>query len=346
MKKIKKVSFIIPAFNAEQYIKQCVNNILSIPYDNIEIIIVNDGSTDQTMNILSKISDERVIVISQRNQGVSSARNTGIYHATGDYIAFVDVDDIVLSKKYGNFLRKIHFDQDFYMFAYQINKNGHIALAHLPIEPGQYGRETGKKLMLRLYDNAFSKNYKSHYFGGKVYQYLYSKKFLCENKIFFPLNVHFAEDCIFCFKCFKSVSQFKIYKNCLYQYVVFEDSASHRYREDLWNELKTSYKLACEIAGYEVNHRGEIYFFYAKEVLRRISELPNGVEKKSTSLNKIKEIVNDKEFNEAIKHIKYNNWTFSEKILLVALKKRQVKCIYIFLWLRYIIRHTIKTNQP
>ena len=92
-----KVSVIIPAYNVSLYIEQCIKSILNQIYKNIEIIVVNDGSTDNTGEILEKLSlmDERIKVIHQKNSGVSSARNTGLEIATGEFITFVDGDDYV-----------------------------------------------------------------------------------------------------------------------------------------------------------------------------------------------------------------------------------------------------------
>lgn len=90
---MKEVSIIIPAYNAEKYIKECIESILSQTYENIQIIIVNDGSTDSTLKICESFNDKRLNIINQANKGVSSARNAGKSEATGDYIIFVDADD-------------------------------------------------------------------------------------------------------------------------------------------------------------------------------------------------------------------------------------------------------------
>ena len=90
---MKEVSIIIPAYNAEKYIKECIESILCQTYENIQIIIVNDGSTDSTVKICESFNDKRLNIINQANKGVSSARNAGKREATGDYIIFVDADD-------------------------------------------------------------------------------------------------------------------------------------------------------------------------------------------------------------------------------------------------------------
>ena len=92
---MKKLSIVVPCYNVEKYIRTCIESILAQTYRNIEVIIVNDGSTDQSLAVISDLicSHHNIKVINQKNQGLSVARNTGIDAATGKYIAFVDADD-------------------------------------------------------------------------------------------------------------------------------------------------------------------------------------------------------------------------------------------------------------
>lgn len=92
-----KISVIIPVYNTAPYLKRCLDSVLQSTYRNLEIICVNDGSTDESPTILEQYRalDDRVVVIDQNNSGVSAARNTGMARATGDFISFVDSDDWV-----------------------------------------------------------------------------------------------------------------------------------------------------------------------------------------------------------------------------------------------------------
>jgi len=89
------ISVIIPIYNSEKYLKRCIDSIINQTYKNIEIICINDGSTDESYNILKQyeIKDNRIIILNKLNQGVSSARNDGIRISKGQYITFVDSDD-------------------------------------------------------------------------------------------------------------------------------------------------------------------------------------------------------------------------------------------------------------
>ena len=90
-----KISIVIPLYNAEKYIKKCIESILNQSYKNIELIVVNDGSTDKSAEVCSKIKDKRLIFINQSNFGAPAARNNGLSVATGKYIMFFDSDDVL-----------------------------------------------------------------------------------------------------------------------------------------------------------------------------------------------------------------------------------------------------------
>ena len=91
------ISIIVPIYNVEHYLRACIESVLSQTYSNIEVILVNDGSTDNSYKIVEeyRVKDSRIIVINKKNGGLSDARNAGIEHAKGDYIVFVDSDDTV-----------------------------------------------------------------------------------------------------------------------------------------------------------------------------------------------------------------------------------------------------------
>lgn len=88
-----KYSVVIPVYNKEHYIRHTLESVLAQTIDDFEIIVVNDGSTDQSLREISRVISDKITVVNQENQGVSVARNTGIAHAKGDYIAFLDADD-------------------------------------------------------------------------------------------------------------------------------------------------------------------------------------------------------------------------------------------------------------
>lgn len=112
-----KISIIIPVYNSAKYLRKCLNSIINQTFDNIEIICINDGSTDNSLSIINEYAkiDSRIKVYTIENKGVSAARNYGILVATGEYIGFVDSDDWI--------------DKDFYEKLYDAIKSEHADIA-------------------------------------------------------------------------------------------------------------------------------------------------------------------------------------------------------------------------
>lgn len=104
-----KISVIVPVYNAEKYLSKCIESILAQTYQNIEIILVNDGSKDNSLQVCNDyaILDNRIIVINQENGGPSKARNSGIDAATGQYLGFVDSDDTINKNMYELLLKNM-----------------------------------------------------------------------------------------------------------------------------------------------------------------------------------------------------------------------------------------------
>ncbi len=96
---MKKVSVIIPLYNADKYLEDCILSVLSQTYKNIEIVIVDDGSTDSSLEVANRYKSDSVKVVSQVNKGAAAARNTGLQIATGEYIQFLDADDMLDKQK-------------------------------------------------------------------------------------------------------------------------------------------------------------------------------------------------------------------------------------------------------
>lgn len=175
-----KISVIIPAFNVEKYIERCINSVIQQSLKEIEIIVIDDGSTDRTLEIIQKIqkSDKRIVIIEQKNQGSSMARNSGLEVARGKYISFLDSDDWMEE----NYL------YDIYMYA---EKN------LLDIVVTDFYKDDGKTFSYRqdlsVENNKFfsGKRYLEHIFNGNGYPNVWDKmvrrELYEENNIkFFP----------------------------------------------------------------------------------------------------------------------------------------------------------------
>jgi glycosyltransferase involved in cell wall biosynthesis len=158
------VSIIIPVYNCEEYLEQCLTSIVNQTYNNIEIIIVDDGSTDSSLSIIKKhaIIDERIKYITQKNMGQSKARNVGLLLSSGEYVTFVDADDWVDSsfvEKMWNQIIKDGTDIAICMHTVHTPKNFREVLSSVE---GKMASETIFKYMLN--------DYISHVCWAKLYK--------------------------------------------------------------------------------------------------------------------------------------------------------------------------------
>ena len=103
---MKKVSIIVPVYNTGKYIQKCIESLLSQTYKNLEILLINDGSTDNSEQIILSYKDKRIKYTSKENEGIGKTRNLGIDLATGDYLMFIDSDDYIKEDCVEKFVKK------------------------------------------------------------------------------------------------------------------------------------------------------------------------------------------------------------------------------------------------
>lgn len=212
------ISIIIPCFNAEKTLEKCLKSVVQQSYANLEIIIIDDGSTDETSLIYNKFqsNDERILVLKQQNSGVSKARNTGVKAATGDYICFVDSDDwaeLNYCSELYSLLVGENADISIVEASYE-DENGNV-LCSKPISDEKIF-DGNRALVLLLEDQEIQ----SHPWG-KLF-----KADLLKN-VHFPENLKCFEDYSTLFKIFNKAVKVIKSNEKLYHYIQREDSLSH-----------------------------------------------------------------------------------------------------------------------
>jgi|SRR5690606_9884441 len=216
------ISFILPVFNAEKYINKCINSILAQNNDLIEIILVNDGSTDGSANICNYFADNynNIKVYHQNNMGVSSARNMGIKLAKGKWICFVDTDDWLTKnslKLFDNTLNSENFE--IIIARSYLVDNHSLKQEKYPFSSNLVGDTySGKDILL-----------KHHYYRGSVWGVFYRKNFLINNNIQFPKNISNGEDSIFILICFLYAKFIKFENIDFYRVFQRQGSASRNW---------------------------------------------------------------------------------------------------------------------
>lgn len=184
-----KISVIIPVYNVEQYLPKCIESILNQTYRNLEIILVDDGSTDSSGKVCDEyaVKDSRVSVLHKENGGASSSRNAGLEFAHGEYIAFVDSDDWLDSNMYADMMDiSLKYDADIVECGYRYIKNEGALIVDK--------ENTGE---ITVYDNISALN--KLYFGDQIWggisivlwDKLYKKSALYGHKL---INATVSED--------------------------------------------------------------------------------------------------------------------------------------------------------
>lgn len=175
-----KYSFIVPVYNTEKYLKKCLDSLVNQTYKDFEIIVVNDGSTDKSSNIISKYQKKykNIIVIDKENEGLSMARNRGVQKSSGKYIIFVDSDDYVSNKLLEEVDKKID-DSDILRFQIATEDEEYTKI-------NEYHEEGFESM--RGYD-AF-KYLSSYHFVEPAWCYVIRKNYYIENKFSFKRGVY------------------------------------------------------------------------------------------------------------------------------------------------------------
>ncbi len=208
------VTFIIPVYNGSKFIEQCIETLLAQTYNNWEGIFINDGSTDNTRELLEQASraDSRIKFYNQKNQGAAIARYTGVKQATGEYITFLDADDTLSKDFLQTLIQQITSSIDIIACPFNIIKKNKIISKH--ITPG-------------VFDNIdYLKKILTGYAGWELCAKIYRKN-LFEETLIQPHNIRIGEDAANLVQLILRANKIKITDVPLYNYIQYSTSASH-----------------------------------------------------------------------------------------------------------------------
>lgn len=222
-----KISVIIPVYQSEKYLRQCVDSILAQTYKDIEIILVDDGSTDGSDKICDDYASgyANIVVCHQQNKGVSNARNKGIDLAKGELIVFIDSDDFIAPQILECAVSAFdHTDIDMFLFGFQVvDKNGYrLEQAYMPgMKQGRHSiEEIRPELLHLLHSHTLSA------IGCKIYR----SCLIRQERIEYKENWTFYEDLYFCLNYMKHCKQ-----------IYISNSRSYFYRQNHTQSLSAQY---------------------------------------------------------------------------------------------------------
>ena len=230
------VSIIVPVYNVEKYICKCLDSLLNQNYSNFEVILIDDGSTDNSGKICDYYSKKHnnIRVFHLDNKGVSNARNYGIEKAKGDFIQFVDSDDFV-NKNYINDMIKLIDSEEIDMIICGINQvnynQGESVSSNIIVSKneGLYRKNNLKYVIEDLIESSYI-NY--------CYSKLIRRNLLKENKIEFKKNISLGEDTLFILDVLKNSRSIRVVSEAPYNYVIHSNqSLTYKYRKDKFDIL-------------------------------------------------------------------------------------------------------------
>lgn len=341
MKQKDKISIIVPCYNAEKYLKKCLDSIINQTYNNIEIILVNDGSKDKTVKILKDYEkrDNRIIVIDKENTGVSDSRNIGIEKATGKYVMFADADD--------------YLEVDAVESLYKA-----IIIKKCKIVRGNYKRQfnssSENEKSIGKYNNKNVQDILKYILSGKINCYVWlliiERNFLKRENLKFSPDLKIMEDTYFYIQLLGK-EKIYFYDKVVYNYVENENSASRDIKKakDIYIEmLKAEQYIVDELKRNN---------FWSNEIRNIIIKkiIINGISNCTWNLYKAREkkqlkdflsyIDKNKNIRFAFKIMDISGIRLDKKIVIKLIKNKHYKILYGFYKLKYIIYSLMKRRK-
>ncbi len=217
-----KISVIVPVYNIENYIKRCIESIVRQTYNNLEIILVDDGSTDDSGKICDKYAycDRRIRVIHKTNGGLVSARKAGIVEATGIYAAYVDGDDWIEENMYAELLKKIE-DADVVVTGVIRDYIDSSVCEINKMPEGIYEKNSLNDIYIHMIYNGgfFERGIQPH-----VFNCLFRKDLLCRNQMAVPNEINVGEDAACLYPVLLDARKIVLSNDSYYHYVMRENS--------------------------------------------------------------------------------------------------------------------------
>ncbi len=274
-----KISVIIPAYNAELTISKCIDAVLKSLHDNDELIIIDDGSTDNTARICIDYAHNipNVIYKYQQNNGAFSARITGLKYATGNYISFIDADDICTCDRYHVMhLLLIEHEADLFFFRATIKKKKHTSeINNIDLSPGCYSGQEIFEQYGELLFGRFNNDKKTC--SGYVWNTLIKKELIESLMIYRDERIELFEDEIILIISALNARKCIVTNQNLYTYDHSNDNTASKkkgYWTNYWENIVTVYSIKKKIAidnnVYTPETQARLSTFLATNCLRSI----------------------------------------------------------------------------
>ncbi len=331
-----KLSVIIPVYNVEDYLEQCLRSVVAQSHSDLEIILVNDGSTDGSGLICERFarSDQRIYVIHQKNAGVSVARNTGISVATGEYLTFVDSDDWLEIDMYQTMLEKA-------------NSNGNIDVLMCDYKNLADGTETQMGTDLRegfhrksdIVGELFPTLLVTETLGRipivSACICLFHKSLFINHAIKFDENLRYSEDYLFMAEIMLHAESFYYLKDSfLYNYRQYQGSRSKKYQTEWWVTLVSLNDKLKNLLGsfpqYDFTRQIKLQMIHSA-LFTSSSIYCNQNMAYSEKVTALSKVFSEEGLRDAFTRLNYKGHSMSMRIVLLTIKKRMPGAYLLYL---------------
>lgn len=333
-----KISIIVPIYNGERYLERCIKSIKSQNHKNIEVILIDDGSNDNSQEICKKYeaSDQRIKYIRQKNSGVSVARNRGIQEASGEWIIFVDADDMIAPNMCNLINENIDDRIDLILFDFIEFSEEEV----IPIEDDLNERD----VYFYSKDDQATLQMKAFGYGKSLTEIktslrtpwakAYRKKFLIFCNINYNVGVRMGQDFLFNLRVLENITKIKYIRTNVYYYYNNMNSTTRRFKPDM-EKIDRGFYGALDVQMQYSRNRVNLEFPYYATVLDGLLLYmkyyyfhPKNENSISFIKKDIHRLISSSPYQQAIdnsnnKFFK-NNFTISKRFVIFLIKREKI----------------------
>lgn len=337
------VSIVVPIYKSEKYLDQCIGSIVNQTYRNLEVLLVDDGSPDNCPKMCDDWAarDPRIRVIHKQNAGSGMARNTGIEHATGEYICFFDSDDYLMPDAVEKACRKAREEQaDIVVFGMQsIDPKGQIVKTNIPTSSAaEYTGNSVRKIFLPDLIDCEHSGAETTGLCLSLWVCLFSME-LIRNSGWRMVSEReiLSEDSYSLIGLYQNVNRVALLPEVLYCYRLTEGSLSNTYKQDRLEKIKGCYDACLDLAnrcGYGEEVRRSISGLCISLTVGMMKQIVAGQKLSRECIRMLKTVENDETIRRCLEDISCRQYGWKRRVLFRAMRNRMTLAVFLVSYLQ------------
>ena len=334
------VSVVIPIYNVEKHLNRCIKSVVNQSYENIEIILVDDESPDNCPKICEEWAkkDARIKVIHKKNAGLGYARNTGIDHATGEFICFIDSDDYIaldtIEKAYN---AAVKYKADIISYGYsQVKSNGEVRCSFIP-NPEKLVFEGDEIRDVFLPDMIAPDTFtgKTTNIWMSMCGALFSMELITKNNWRLVSERNIISEDVYSLLClYSNVCKVVVIPEVFYFYCENVTSLTHTYKTDRFEKIKHFYSeclIICDKFGYKNIVRQRLAYPFLSNTIAALKMITVSNQDEVEKIKMLRKVINDEMLQKVLHENSLKKEKKSRKILLIFMKCKWYRGCYVLL---------------